>query len=128
MFFSDIEFVVALNKAATGEQHKLIARDKLEGALGRATAYAHYESADLIELAAILMQSIAQAHPFLDGNKRTAFVVGLIFLEQNGIEIEIDDTEETARLIEMGMIFSSSRDILIRTLNSRVIRPQKSKP
>src|SRR5271155_2911379 len=41
--------------------------------------------ADLIEEAAALWESLAQGHPFLDGNKRTAFAAMFTFLAINGI-------------------------------------------
>ena len=40
--------------------------------------------ADLIEEAAALWESLAQNHPFIDGNKRTAFAVTYTFLAING--------------------------------------------
>ena len=40
--------------------------------------------ADLIEQAAALWESLAQNHPFIDGNKRTAFAVTYTFLAING--------------------------------------------
>ncbi|MBV1702211.1 MAG: type II toxin-antitoxin system death-on-curing family toxin [Hyphomicrobiales bacterium] len=43
--------------------------------------------ADLIEEAAALWESLAQNHPFLDGNKRTAFAVTYTFLAINGTRI-----------------------------------------
>ncbi len=42
---------------------------------------------DLISEAAALWESIAQNHPFIDGNKRTAFAVTDVFLKMNGILI-----------------------------------------
>ena len=42
---------------------------------------------DLIEEAAALWESMAQNHPFIDGNKRTAFAVTDVFLRMNGIMI-----------------------------------------
>jgi death on curing protein len=39
---------------------------------------------DLIEQAAALWESLSQNHPFLDGNKRTAFAVTYTFLAING--------------------------------------------
>ena len=49
--------------------------------------------ADLIEEAAALWESLAQNHPFLDGNKRTAFAATYTFLAINGARItaEADD-------------------------------------
>lgn len=40
--------------------------------------------ADLIEEAAALWESISQNHPFIDGNKRTAFAATYTFLAING--------------------------------------------
>lgn len=42
---------------------------------------------DLIEEAAALWESMAQNHPFVDGNKRTAFAVTDVFLRINGLTI-----------------------------------------
>lgn len=46
--------------------------------------------ADLIEEAAALWESLAQNHPFLDGNKRTAFAATYTFLAINGMRLEAD--------------------------------------
>ena len=42
---------------------------------------------DLCGLGACYAQDLAKNHPFLDGNKRTAFVVYRLFLKWNGLEI-----------------------------------------
>ena len=49
--------------------------------------------ADLIEEAAALWESMAQNHPFLDGNKRTAFAVVYTFLAINGMQIVVGPEE-----------------------------------
>jgi death-on-curing protein len=49
--------------------------------------------ADLIEEAAALWESLSQNHPFLDGNKRTAFAPMYTFLAINEIRYEADDEE-----------------------------------
>jgi death on curing protein len=41
--------------------------------------------ASLVEMAAAYAYGVAQNHPFVDGNKRTAFIVALAFLEVNGV-------------------------------------------
>jgi len=43
--------------------------------------------ADLIEEAAALWESLAQNHPFIDGNKRVAFAVTYTFLAINGARL-----------------------------------------
>lgn len=62
-------------------------RGLLEAALFRPqTGY----YADIIEEAAALWESLAQTHPFIDGNKRTAFAVMYTFLAINGIRLSAD--------------------------------------
>jgi death-on-curing protein len=43
----------------------------------------------LADMAAAYAYGLAQNHPFTDGNKRTAFVVALAFLEVNGIRLTL---------------------------------------
>ena len=45
----------------------------------------------LFEMAAAYLYGICRNHPFIDGNKRTAVVAALVFLEMNGVEIDADD-------------------------------------
>ena len=68
-------------------------RDGLESTLARPAAYAHYESADLALQAAVLAHGIAEGQQFIDGNKRTALVAMLTFLEINGTGIKASDQE-----------------------------------
>jgi death on curing protein len=65
----------------------------LESALARPAAYAHYEDADLALQAAALAHGIAEGQQFVDGNKRTALVAMLTFLEINGIRVRASDRE-----------------------------------
>jgi len=51
----------------------------------------YYDS--LIAEAAALLESLANNHPFVDGNKRTAFAVTDIFLQLNGYYIDCDSRE-----------------------------------
>src|SRR5271169_3302813 len=46
--------------------------------------------ADLIEEAGALWESLAQNHPFIDGNKRTAFAATYTFLAINGAHLTAD--------------------------------------
>jgi death on curing protein len=54
--------------------------------------------ADLIEEAAALWESLAQNHPFIDGNKRTAFAATYTFLAINGARLTAD-AEQTHAFI-----------------------------
>ena len=46
---------------------------------------------DLFEMAVAYLFHITKNHPFIDGNKRTGMVCALVFLELNGIEINVDE-------------------------------------
>ena len=66
-------------------------RGLLEAALFRPQT-GHYT--DLLEEAAALWESLSQNHPFIDGNKRTAFAVTYTFLAINGAQLTtgLDET------------------------------------
>jgi death on curing protein len=53
----------------------------------------------LIQEAAALMGSLANNHPFVDGNKRVAFFVTDTFLRMNGYYIDCDNEEAYEFLI-----------------------------
>lgn len=65
----------------------------LEAALNRPRNLFHYGDApDPAALAAAYAYGLAKDHPFIDGNKRTSFVVCELFLALNGQDLELDDT------------------------------------
>ena len=51
---------------------------------------------NIFEMAATYISSICIRHPFLDGNKRTAALSALIFLELNGYDFKESYPEELA--------------------------------
>jgi death-on-curing protein len=55
----------------------------------------------LIDEAAALWESLSQNHPFIDGNKRTAFAATYVFLLINGLEIVA--TDEGAQVFVLGL-------------------------
>ena len=60
----------------------------------------------LIEEAAALWESLSQNHPFVDGNKRTAFAATYVFLAINGLDITATDDE--AQEFILGLYDTSS--------------------
>lgn len=67
------------------------APDLLESALARPQNLDAYGIPDAAALAAAYGWGIARNHPFIDGNKRTAFVATELFLNLNGLELTADD-------------------------------------
>jgi death-on-curing protein len=64
-----------------------------ESAISRPRNLAHYGEPDIADLAASYGCGLARNHPFIDGNKRTAFVAVELFLALNGHELAADDTD-----------------------------------
>jgi death on curing protein len=64
-----------------------------ESASARPQNLALYEKPDAADLAASYGFGIARNHPFIDGNKRTAFVAAELFLDLNGFELLADDAD-----------------------------------
>jgi death-on-curing protein len=67
----------------------------LESALARPQQLAAYgDNLDVSDLAAAYTAGVVKNHPFIDGNKRTGFVLGILFLEINGMRFTA--SEESA--------------------------------
>jgi death on curing protein len=89
--------VLAIHEAQLAE-HGGIAGIRDEGLLSSALARprnldAYGDNPDTASLAASYALGIARNHPFLDGNKRTAFVVMELFLSLNGWVLSADDAD-----------------------------------
>ncbi len=72
----------------------------LASALARPRQIAAYgEGAGVIELAAAYTVAIVRNHPFVDGNKRTGLVLGVLFLELNGVRFVAEEAATTRAVI-----------------------------
>ena len=67
----------------------------LESALARPVNLSLYGDPDVAALAASLAFGLAKNHPFVDGNKRSAWVGARLFLRLNDISIVFDKAEAT---------------------------------
>ena len=69
----------------------------LKSALARPqNKYAYEPKSSIFDLAAAYSFGIAMDHPFVDGNKRTALMAGLVFLEINGCIFTAPEPETAA--------------------------------
>jgi death-on-curing protein len=82
----------------------------LEAALFRPKA-GHY--VDVIEEAAALWESLAQYHPFIDGNERTAFASTYTFLAINGARLAATAEETHAFISDLYPTNGFSFDVLV---------------
>lgn len=65
----------------------------LQSAMARPENLFAYGSPDTASLAASYAFGIAKNHPFVDGNKRTAFVICELFLRLNGYVLTASDID-----------------------------------
>ncbi|MFF0560265.1 type II toxin-antitoxin system death-on-curing family toxin [Streptomyces sp. NPDC004266] len=95
------EDVLVVAEHAVDDQD-VVLRDAglLESAVHRPSAAMFGEEAypDLVDKAAALLQSLAVNHPFLDGDKRTAWLSCVTFLAMNGVQLR-PDIDAAERLV-----------------------------
>lgn len=77
----------------------------IESALARPKNLLAYGQPDLCDLAAAytagLCQDLYQSQGFVDGNKRTAFLTGFVFLYENGQTIVAEQAEVIAAMLSL---------------------------
>lgn len=73
----------------------------LDSALARPLNRAGYGEPDIAELGALYGIAIARNHPFVDGNKRTAYVALESFLLLNGCRFPVSDAEAVVMMLAM---------------------------
>ena len=73
----------------------------LASALARPLNLVAYGEPDAAVLAAAYGFGIARNHPFIDGNKRTAFVCTELFLVLNGASLTADDADCVATMLAL---------------------------
>lgn len=90
------QVVLALHKesiAAFGGSDGVRDEGLLDSALARPENLFCYGSPTLYELAAAYGYGIAKNHPFIDGNKRTAFLASAVFLMDNGLQPMVSEAD-----------------------------------
>jgi death-on-curing protein len=74
----------------------------LDAALARPRQRAAYgEQPHLSELAAAYAAGLIQNHPFIDGNKRVGFVLGVLFIELNGGRFTASEEPATQAVMDL---------------------------
>ena len=93
----------------------------LESALARPRQRFHYapDDCDLYGLAAVYAFGLAKNHPFVDGNKRVAFVAMALFLELNGRTLETGEAEAARVILDLAAGTLDDELALARWLEDR---------
>ena len=73
----------------------------LDAALARPLNKFRYGGGDLAALAAAQAYGIASQHPFVDGNKQSAFAAMIVFLGLNGIALDVPPADATEVMLEL---------------------------
>lgn len=73
----------------------------LESALDRPRNLFAYGEPSVFELAASYGFGLVKNHPFVDGNKRTAFYAAYVFLGLNRYELDADEAETAAIIVDL---------------------------
>lgn len=90
--------LLALHGGAAGVRDDAL----LQSALARPQQiHAYADAPDLLDLAAAYTAGIVRNHPFIDGNKRTGFVVGILFLELNGYRFTASEADAAQAVLEL---------------------------
>jgi death-on-curing protein len=90
--------LLALHRGAPGVRDEAL----LESALARPRQqFAYAEPLNLIDMATAYTAGIVRNHPFVDGNKRTGFVVGILFLELNGYRFTATEEDATQAVLAL---------------------------
>lgn len=128
VYFLTVEEVVAIHADQIdryGGDRGLRDHGLLESAVHAAQNVAAYvEAWDLYDLAAAYIFHVAENQPFVDGNKRAALASGLVFLDQNGV-----DVDDPAGLLYDLMISVAAKTIgkpqIAATLRRLVVPPSE---
>jgi death-on-curing protein len=92
------ERLLALHGGGAGLRDAVL----LKPALARPRQHHAYASAqNSIGMAALYTAGIVRNHPFVDGNKRTGFVVGILFLELNGYRFTASEEEAAQAVLSL---------------------------
>ena len=97
-------------------------RGALQSALARPQNLAAYEKPDAAALAAAYAYGVARNHPFVDGNKRTAWVLARLFLVKNGVRLQYRDADAVIVMLRLAA-GEVGEDELAQWFRERVQKP-----
>jgi death-on-curing protein len=101
LFYEVIDLLHATALAEYGGPEGIRDEDVLYASIDRAENKFYYsdDAPDLFDLAAAYAFSFARNHPFVDGNKRTAWASCVSFLNINGVGISVPDEEKESQVM-----------------------------
>lgn len=98
----------------------------LQSALARPRQHLAYaKTVDIVELSSLYTAGIVRNHPFADGNKRVGFVIGVLFLELNGLNFTA--TEEDATQAILGLAAGKIEELAYTSWLKANVRARRSR-
>lgn len=96
-----VDDVIELNRFLISQNFNFIDQATLEGALAvpLQTWNGRLLYPSPLKRTAVLLERMANVHAFLDGNKRTAWVCGVVYLEQCGFNLEDVEDDDVVELM-----------------------------
>lgn len=96
------EEVIAMNRRLIANDFNVLDRGKLEGALAAPiqTFGQQYLIPSVTGRTAELLVMLVKAHAFADGNKRTAWLSAVTYLNLEGFDLVDVDAEQVSRFVE----------------------------
>ena len=92
------DHLLALHGGPSGVRDEAL----LASALARPRQYQAYsDQVDIIRMSAVYTSGIVKNHPFVDGNKRTAFVIGVLFLELTGFRFTASEEDAAQAVLSL---------------------------
>ena len=113
----DVEITNYEAVAISGENYFVRDEGLLESAVAKPQQYWNYGEDDVVILAVKLLLGIAQNHPFEQGNKRAAYATAVMFLDLNGFELAVPNSEDFGKIVEgviLGTIAEEAFTELVR--------------
>lgn len=111
---NDVEIIHKQMIDIAGGMHGLRDYALLESALARPQKLYDYGETDIFQLAASYAEGISRNHPFIDGNKRTAFATADLFLTEHGQNLNQAKGHEHAEMMErLGQGHISRKDAAV---------------
>ncbi|MCB2406296.1 type II toxin-antitoxin system death-on-curing family toxin [Rhizobium ruizarguesonis] len=121
-----VDEAILLNQVivqSTGETHFVRDEGALESALNRPRSYFDYHDVhEVAALAAQLILAVGKAHAFEQGNKRTAWAAGRLFIRNNGYRLKVENMPQIAiaGIVEHMMVDATQITRLISSLRHNI--------
>ncbi len=83
-------------KVKKADKHEILN----EYTIGHMVAECKAIQGDPYDEATCLLKNLIQKHPFASGNRRTAFIATMGFLERNNLKLNVEDNEKQVRVLQ----------------------------